>query len=123
MNKYTCETLCSNYELCKYFKNIPNSITAFGSCSFFKDKSKNIELPCNIGDTVYMPWRWNNTEGIASLVVQCIVIVGNKPYIKTDFDTDDEDYRKAYHNGTFFFDDFGKTVFLYKSEAKQKLKE
>ncbi|MDE6021607.1 MAG: hypothetical protein K2H01_11505 [Ruminococcus sp.] len=81
------------------------------------------KLPCKVGDTVYMPWLWNDNEGIACLEVTRIIIDGNKPYVETDFDTDDDDYSEAYNGGKFYFDDFGKTVFLTKPQAEQKLKK
>lgn len=115
---------CIYYEVCDvrgltYSKHQPVESV----CEYFKDKSKYIELPYKVGDTVYMPWLWNDTEGVACLEVTRIIIDGNKPYVETDFATDDEDYSEAYNGGKFYFDDFGETVFLTKPQAKQKLKE
>lgn len=38
MTNYDCEHSCLNYELCKALNNVPNDITAFGSCKFYKNK-------------------------------------------------------------------------------------
>lgn len=91
-------------------------------CGKFEDKKKYIKLPCNVGDTVYMPWEWNGTNGIASLEVTHIVIDGLHAYIKTNFHTDDEDYYNAYGCGRFAFDDFGKIVFHTIEEAEKAQK-
>lgn len=45
MTNYNCIHECYNYELCKALKNIPNDLTAFGSCNFYKDKSSVIDIP------------------------------------------------------------------------------
>ncbi len=81
-----------------------------------------IAPPCKVGDTIYMPWKWNDTKGIAVLTVTHIIIDGLKAYIKTDFHTDDEDYYNTYNCGRFNFDEFGKIVFTRIEEAEQALK-
>ena len=90
----------------------------------YRRQSENtIELPCKIGDTLYMPWEWNGQKGIACLtvtVLSCIVGLGWS--FGTDFDTDDEDYYEAYNCGSFKLTDFGKIVFLSQEEAEAKMK-
>ena len=89
----------------------------------YRKQSENvIELPCKIGDTIYLPWEWNGQKGIACLtvtVLRCIVGLGWS--FGTDFDTDDEDYYEAYNCGSFKLKDFGKIVFLSREEAEQAL--
>lgn len=74
-------------------------------CEHFKDKSKIIELPCSIGDAVY------------------VIITEN---------VDLDGYRMQWGKETFvknlpfnlnMFDQFGKTVFLSREEAQKKLEE
>lgn len=79
--------------------------------------------PCKVGDTVYMPWEWNETRGIASLEVTHIIIDGLHAYIRTYFETDDQEYYDAYSQGRFSFADFGKTIFLTREEAEKALAE
>ena len=79
--------------------------------------------PCDVGDTVYMPWKWRGAEGIAVLTVMYIINSGARSYIRTDFTTDDEGYWEAYNRGEFDFADFGKTVFLTREEAEKALAE
>jgi hypothetical protein len=79
--------------------------------------------PCKVGQTIYMPWEYGGTKGIAFLDVTFIIFDSKKPYIKTDFDTDDNGFWKLCNGGVFYFDDFGKTVFLTKEQVEQALRE
>ena len=89
----------------------------------YRKQSENvIELPCKIGDTIYLPWEWKDTSGIAILTVERISITEAGQSIRTDLWSDDEDYWLAYNCGVFYFDDIGKTVFLTKEEAEAKMK-
>ena len=78
--------------------------------------------PCNVGDTVYIPWEYAETNGIAFFVVTSMVFDDKKPYIVTNFESDDEIFSAIHNHGVFCFDDFGKTVFLTKEEAEKVLK-
>ena len=92
----------------------------------YREKIENktlIELPCKVGDTVYMPWVFNGVNSIAYLTVTHIIFDTKKAYIKTDFSTDDGEYWEKYKGGKYNFEDFGKMVFLTKTEAEAKLKE
>ena len=81
-------------------------------------------LPCKVGDTVYMPWEWNGTSGVAILTINRIIVdFTHRPYVNTDLFSDDEEYWLAYNCGRFDFNDFGKTVFLTKEEAEKALAE
>lgn len=77
--------------------------------------------PCEVGDTVYMPWEWNGTNGVAILTVTHIIINGLHSYIKAPFYSDDEEYSCKYDYGRFDFNDIGKTVFLTREEAEKAL--
>lgn len=88
-----------------------------------KQSENTVELPCKIGDLLYMPWEWNGQKGIACLtvtVLRCIVGLGWS--FGTDLDTDDEDYYEAYSCGSFKLKDFGEIVFLSREEAEAKMK-
>lgn len=90
------------------------------ACYYFKDKSKYIELPCKVGDEVYV--IKNNKIHAKD------VIYYNKIHSRIAEQNDeywhcvDKD-RISINTITFYPEDFGKTVFLAKSEAEQKLKE
>lgn len=105
------------------YQNLWNFAQALTEIKEMLESERIVEPPCKVGDMVYMPWLWNDTKGIAFLEVTRIILDGNKPYVETDFDTDDDDYSEAYNGGKFYFDDFGETVFLTIFQAKQKLKE
>lgn len=78
--------------------------------------------PCKVGDTVYMPWEWNGTKGVAILTVTHIITNDSHSYIKAPLYSDDEDYSCKYGYGRFEFDDFGKSVFLTLEEAEKAQK-
>ena len=37
----------------------PASLDEGKPCEGFKDKSRIVELPCKVGDAVYVPWHWD----------------------------------------------------------------
>lgn len=77
------------------------------------------ELPCKVGDTVYMPWEYNGEKGIACLTVTSIFIDCFRTVVNTDFTTDDDKYYFKYNGGTFDIVDFGEKVFCNYVEAIQ----
>ena len=79
--------------------------------------------PCKVGDTIYLPWEWKDTSGVAILTVERMSITEAGCSIRTDLWSDDEDYWLAYNCGVFRFDDIGKTVFLAREEAEKALAE
>ncbi len=76
-----------------------------------------------VGQTVYMPWVYGGTKGVAFFEVTHIIIDNNKSYIRTNFDTDDEGFWEMCNGGQFNFEDFGKTVFLTYKEAEKSPSE
>ena len=83
-----------------------------------------IELPCKVGDTVYVPWKYDGVSSIAFFTVKHIIFThGKEAYIRTGFDTDDTGFYNQFNGGQFDFIDFGKTVFLTREEAENRLKE
>lgn len=110
----TCKD-CYHYSCHKYwyngfedFDSLFNLTNVDIICPEFKDKSKILELPCKVGDTVYH-------------------ILGlNEEKIKKAKVTNLE-YNLKYNEWIVFFDYLdgvlGKTVFLTREEAEQKLEE
>lgn len=82
-----------------------------------------IRPPCKVGDTIYLPWEWKDTSGVAILTVERMSITEAGCSIRTDLWSDDEDYWLAYNCGVFRFDDIGKTVFLTREQAERALEE
>ena len=102
---------CVHYEVCAIEVVINTAIN--GNCRFFKDKSKVIELPCKVGNTVYYfktLQDGKNTVIIEEDVVRQISINSHGKFIVLSFC-----HRLSCN-------DFGKTVFLTKDEAEQALR-
>ena len=76
-----------------------------------------------VGQTVYVPWIYGGTKGVAFFEVTHIIIDNSKSYIRTNFDTDDEGFWEEFNGGQFVFEDFGKTVFLTHEAAEKALEE
>lgn len=76
-----------------------------------EEQGRLIKLPCKIGDTIYNTTWWDN--------IQEKVIVKGKTYYRTI-------PKHKVSKSTFHYSDineFGKTVFLTRKEAEEKLKE
>ena len=91
------------------YKNL--LIEKLGKYEDLEEQDRLIKLPCKIGTKVYDITWWDDIEEK--------VIVKGKAYYRT--------VRKHKVTKVPFtysdIDDFGKTIFLTKSESKQKLKE
>lgn len=85
---------------------------------------KAVELKAKVGDTIYMPWIWDGTSGIAGIIVREIQIVsdGVKYYV-TSFTTDNLAFAAHYKFGKFQEDYFGKIVFTTREAAEKRLAE
>ena len=79
---------------------------------------------CKVGDTVYIPWRWNNKNGIAFAEVEEIKIYdSNNHYMfLIDLQSDDEEFNQSF-GGWKIGKIIGETVFLTRKEAERALKE
>ena len=88
-----------------------------------KRLEKAVELPCKIGDKVYMPWVYDGISGIAEITV-CSVTVFDGEYIyDTDLESDDIDFKQEYSYGQFRDYDFGTKVFTTREAAEARLTE
>ncbi|MEE1318033.1 MAG: hypothetical protein UHD05_00840, partial [Ruminococcus sp.] len=108
----TCKD-CLHYDLCKEFtdyteefiasceKNFEKYGDAKEKCEYFKDRSKSIDLPCKVGDTV---WCINESQIIEEDKVYQIIV---RQF--SDINVNDVLLVKF---GKASFEDFGKTVFL-----------
>lgn len=75
--------------------------------------------PCKVGDTVYIPWHWNDKKGIAFAEVEEIKIYdSNNHYMfLIDLQSDDEEFNQSF-GGWKTEKSIGKTVFLTPEAAK-----
>lgn len=89
-----------------------------------KRLEKAVELKAKVGDTIYVPWIWDGTSGIAGIIVMEIQIVsdGVKYYV-TSFTTDNLAFAAHYKFGKFQEDYFGKIVFTTREAAEARLAE
>ena len=83
-----------------------------------------IELPCKVGDTVYVPWRWDDQQGVASVKVEEINFYDTQMHYMflIDMESDDESFNQEF-GGWKIDQSIGETVFLTREEAEKRLKE
>lgn len=110
----TCKD-CIHYDICESHKN--ELFHAFGvtsysmnpeSCKDFKDHSRFIELPCKVGDTVFVIINSNmyRLEQVDNIYMYSDVI---------EFETE--------YDNCFSLKDIGEKVFLNIEEANQAVKK
>lgn len=89
-------------------------------CKDFKDRSRFVELPCKVGDTVY----FNNVHLRYAKVI-AIYIDASGGMFDLDISTNIETVAGYEHfiNKDYTFEDIGKRLFLTKESADQALKE
>ena len=80
------------------------------------------DIPVNVGDTLYIPWVWNGTNGIAEIQVRYIFINETGIFFDGDMETDDYGFLDEY-GGQYHIEEIGKKLFLTNEEAEKRLKE
>ena len=103
--------VCLNYAITIGIGGIAVSDIENGEycCSFFKDKSKLIELPCNEGDIVYESVRGQ----ISEFVVDSFGFDGEKVWLNLKC------IKGFVSRNVVGVNDIGKSVFLSKIEAEK----
>ena len=84
-------------------------------CGNFKNRSRFVEVPCAVGDTVYVI---ENIAGEEKIIQDSVETIGIGYYADGV-----ELYQFDGIKIDGYFSDFGKTVFLTREEAEQALKE
>lgn len=87
------------------------------SCCDFKDKSKFIELPCSVGDTVYYPYAGKILEKKVTAYHRIYDARSGAQGIDWWYELENDE------SETMDADLIGKTVFLTREEAEKKLEE
>ena len=117
---------CVHYEVCKdYVESALDGLQYNDSqmngddCEFFKDRSRFVELPCKVGDTVY----FNNVHLRYAKVI-AIYIDASGGMFDLDVVTNIETVAGYEHfiNKDYTFEDIGKRLFLTKEAAEQALR-
>ncbi len=114
----TCNDICFD---CSYAES------AIERLAELEDKIEQgtlIELPCKVGDTVYVPWRWDDQQGVASVKVEEINFYDTQMHYMflIDMESDDESFNQEF-GGWKIDQSIGKTVFLTREEAEKRLEE
>lgn len=113
----TCKD-CIHYEVCCDEYELAHA----ENCNNFKDKSKYIELPCKVGETLYV---FNKANKPQKMILEapdirchcaeednlCVALCSDRKHNICA--------RRLMNDGS----DIGEKVFLTKSEAEQKLRE
>ena len=126
-------TDCVHYELCLHQEkfliehNRKDLIRRYGFglsepeiCCNFRDRSRFVELPCKVGDTVY----FNNVHLRYARVI-AIYIDASGGMFDLDITTNIATATGYEHfiNKDYTFEDIGRRLFLTREEAEQALKE
>lgn len=84
---------------------------------------KAVELKANVGDVVYMPWKYDGNVSIATLrIIGIDFRKGEFAYI-TDLESDSTYYLAKYGYGIFRNKDFGNIIFTDYQSAEARLTE
>lgn len=106
---------CIHYEVCKNHYNICQA----HNLNLYKDRTRFVELPCKVGDTVYFATK----DRFNSATIDEITITDNgMQFYWLQYDKSYE-ITEIWDDGTFSDKDIGKTVFLTREEAEKALKE
>ena len=117
----TCKD-CIHYEACHdmYYEEHatrhfdPEKHNAEKECGYFKDRSRFVELPCKLGDTLFVPTR----NFVSEYKVVSFHVCGEGVWYRTNV-IKGILTRLIADN----VENIGKTVFLTREEAEQALKE
>lgn len=77
-----------------------------------------------VGATVYVPWRWDDQQGVASVKVEEINFYDTQMHYMflIDMESDDESFNQEF-GGWKIDQSIGETVFLTREEAEKRLEE
>jgi len=107
----TCKD-CLHVEVCEEYGEVFSLIKG-GKCSLFKDRSRFVELPCKLGDTLFVPTR----NFVSEYKIVSFHVCGEGIWYRTNV-IKGILTRLISDN----VENIGKTVFLTLEEAEQALK-
>ena len=131
MARITCQMYCTQYEkrcagvaACNYKCLHYQRCEALYEAGYRKQSENVIELPCKVGDTVYVPWRWAFQQGVATVKVEEIKFYDSQMHYMflIDMESDSECFNQSF-GGWKIDKSIGETVFLTKAEAEKALAE
>ena len=111
---------CMHEEVCSIFSSDLNEDGA-EKCVCFKDRNRFVELPCKVGDTMYILTN-DSPTGIEESQVKKIELIKmqSKTKIRLTVPCVYDDWGSA--QWEIGVNDFGKTAFLTRKEAERELK-
>lgn len=86
------------------------------------DNGTLVELPCKVGDMVYIPYKFRNKNGVLETIIEEIRI-GEKHILFWAKPLYTNNSVRVKYLGWKKYKDFNKTWFLTKAEAEARLKE
>lgn len=113
----TCKD-CIHHDVCYLHKHYGADEYCV-DCRKFKDKSRILELPCNAGETLYYPWVYDGTSGIAMLEAAYVRFYVGGMYVVGIKNPESDMPMPSY----FYDEEFGHTVFLTREEAEEALRK
>lgn len=121
------------YKDCVHFESCKNLYETHGEglsgdsyvCDFFKDRARFVELPCMVGDTVYMLTEQTQKLGrkkiTKAVIIECCVDnfrIGDAGYTSAALCDNKNVWRYGVEPKMF-----GEIIFLSREAAEQALKE
>ena len=113
---------CIHNEICQQIDEPFNIIDADMNCADFKHRSRFVELPCKVGDKVYLD---NLHIKYADVIGIYIDAFGGMFYLRiyTNIQLANGFGYEYFISKDYTFEDIGKRIFLTKEAAEQALKE
>ena len=115
----TCKD-CIHYEVCKKTRIMNPSHNYAAECNDYNDRSRFVELPCKVGDTLYRVNKGAKEPVIMMRVIQLYIkqIHKDRTVMRIDAINDTDMGESCYLPC-----DIGERIFLTREEAEAKLKE
>ena len=109
---------CVHYKLCGVF----GYVSPVESCGFYTDRSRFVELPCKVGDKVYLDNLHIKYADVIGIYIDAFGGVFDLR-IYTNIQLANGFGYEYFISKDYTFEDIGKRIFLTKEAAEQALKE
>lgn len=114
---------CIHFDRCKglyKFDRLQKAVSK--GCSYFKDRSRFVELPCKVGDKVYLDNLHIKYADVIGIYIDAFGGVFDLR-IYTNIQLANGFGYEYFISKDYTFEDIGKRIFLTKEEAEAALKE
>ena len=117
---------CAHYDVCEHwaYKSNQEYYPYYTYFEYFKDKSKFINIPFNIGDIVYVIPSIDGIKPIGKEIIECEInnIIFNQDGKIIGYSCEERYGGYFYYSCIFYLILLEKTVFFTREEAKESLK-